>query len=433
MKKIFITIFCFSFFIFSQAQPPSPVKIQDRALLLKAGIIHIGNGQIIQNGSILFENGKIIEIGINVNSPTNAEIIDVNGKHIYPGLISPNTHLGLTEVDAVRSTVDYEEVVDFQPNVRSLIAYNTDSEIIPTVRSNGILIAQPTPSGGIISGTSSIVQLDAWNWEDAAYKIDDGIHTNFPSMYRRAGFFDEGSAIIKNENRIKIINEIDKTFSEALAYSKISNHDVINLKFEAMRGLFDGTKNLYVHADYGKEIIESIKLFKSKEIKKIVLMGGDDAWQVTDFLKENNISVILSSLHRLPTRSGDDVDMPFKIPALLHKAGILVSLSYADGRDPMGSRNLPFLAGTASAHGLTKEEALSMVTLNTAKILGIETQTGSLEKGKDANIVVIGWRYFRLKTNNITYAFIQGRKITLDDRNKRLYRKFSEKFEKKKE
>ena len=428
MKNILILFTFFAFTYMVGAQPPSPAKAQEKPILLKGGTIHIGNGQIIENGSVLFENGKITEVGNNISSPVNSEIIDASGKNIYPGLILPNSHLGLTEVDAVRATVDFEEVLDVQPNVRSLIAYNTDSEIIPTIRSNGVLLAQVTPSGGIVSGTSSITQLDAWNWEDAAYKIDDGVHVNFPSMFRRAGFFEETASVTKNENRVKVINEIDKTFSEALAYSKFTGHSVINLKFEAMRGLFDGTKNLYLHANYGKEIIEAIKLFKTKEVKKIVLLEGDDAWQVSGFLKENSIPVILNNLHRLPSRPGDDVDQPYKTPFILQKAGVLVALSYGDARDPMGSRNLPFIAGTASAHGITKEEALGMITLNSAKILGIASQTGSLEKGKDANIIISDGDLLDMKTNNITFAFIQGRKITLDDRNKRLYKKFSDKF-----
>lgn len=428
MKYIFL-IFIATISLTAFAQPPAPAKKQSKPVILVGGTIHVGNGQVIQKGVITFENGKIT--AVSEASPANMdgsknEIIDVSGKHVYPGLIAPNSTLGLDEISAVRSTIDYREVGAMNPNVRSLIAYNSDSDIIPTTRSNGVLLAQVVPQGGIISGSSSVVQLDAWNWEDAAFKAEDGIHLNWPAMFTQGGSWLEPEPIKKSEQRTKILQELDRTFVDALAYSQVKNVAPANLKLESMRGLFDGSKNLYIHASYGKEIIEGIQFAKGHGVKNVVIVGGEDAWMAIDYLKENKVGVLLSSLHRLPTRVEDDVDLPFKLPALLSQAGIIVGLSYDAG--PMQLRNLPFLAGTAAGYGLSKEDALKLVTSNTAKILGIDATTGTLEKGKDATLVVSSGDLLDMRTNQVTHAFIQGRQIILDDKHKRLYKRFSEKY-----
>jgi imidazolonepropionase-like amidohydrolase len=200
----------------------------------------------------------------------------------------------------------------------------------------------------------------------------------------------------------------------------------VNLKLEAMRGLYDGKKTMFVRADYGKEIIEAVQFAQLHGVKKVVVVGATDAWMVTDFLKENNVPVILNALHRLPSREEEDVDMPYKLPALLHKAGVLVGLAYGEG--PMQLRNLPFVAGNAVGYGLTKEEALMLVTANNAKILGIDDKTGTLAVGKDANLVVSSGDLLDMRTNDVTHAFVGGRPISLDNKHKRLYGRFNAKY-----
>src|ERR1700712_1748780 len=160
----------------------SPAKPQSKPIVITGGTIHVGNGQVINNGYIAFDHGKITAIGEgSAPNAAGAEVIDATGKQIYPGFICPITTLGLVEIEeGARGTVDNEETGDLNPNVRSLIAYKTDSKVIPTVRSNGILLAQPTPEGGTITGQSSVMMLDGWNWEDAAYKKDIGIHLTWP-------------------------------------------------------------------------------------------------------------------------------------------------------------------------------------------------------------------------------------------------------------
>ncbi|TAD95084.1 MAG: amidohydrolase [Bacteroidetes bacterium] len=408
----------------------SPAKKQSLPILLQGGTIHIGNGKIISNGEIRFENGKIVsvsEFSGEKNSSTTLEVINTKGKHIYPGLILINSFLGLNEIEAVRQAVDANEIGDFNANVRSLIAYNAESNLIPTMKQNGILIAQVAPQSGLLAGTSSIMQLDAWNWEDAAYKIDDALHINFPAMYSNSGWWAEPGVTTKNDKRSEVIAKLDKVFNEALAYSQNPNPEVKNLNFEAMRGLFDGSKKLFIRTDYGKEIIESVQFFQQKKVKSIVVFGGRTSFQAAAFLKENNIPLVIEHSLQLPERQDDDIDLPYKQPFLLQKAGVQWAMTFSDNL--MNSRNLPFSAGIACGYGLSQEEALTSITLSSAKILGIDHLTGSLEVGKDANIVVSEGDILDMRTNKITESFIQGRKQELRTRQTDLYQKYKNKFD----
>lgn len=427
MKKITLSILLLAS-LNGFAQNPAPAGPQTRAVALTGATIHVGNGQVIANGTIVFDKGVITAVG-NGDTPTNgAEMINASGKHIYPGLISPAATVGLQEFASVRATLDYQETGSLNPNVRSLIAYNTDSEVIPTIRNNGLLMTQAVPDGGVIAGSSSVMQTDGWNWEDAVLKADDGLWLQWPGYFARNFDFETFSASLKkNEQRQDAINALVATFADARAYADLKNPAPTNLKLEAMKGLFDGTRSLYIRANYGKDIIEAVKFARQMGVRKPVLVGAEDAGRVVDFLKENNVPVILGPMHRLPTLEDEDVYLPYKLPGILQKAGILVSLSY-DG-EWWRTRNLPFQAGTAAGFGgLDKEEALKMLTSNTARIMGIDNVVGTLEKGKHATLVVSKGDLLDMRTNVIEHAFIQGRHINLDDKHKRLFHMYREKY-----
>lgn len=430
MKKL-LTILTALASLTSYAQNPAPAKPQTKTIALMGGTVHIGNGQVIPNGVVLFTDGVITNVvdGTIVRLDlTNVETIDVSGKHVYPGIISPASTVGLQETGAVRATVDKQEIGVLNPNVRALIAYNTDSEIIPTIRNNGVLITQAMPQGGTVSGSSSVMMADGWNWEDAALKKDDGIWLNWPTYFSREFNFEDFTTVIKkSDKRDPAIAALRATFADARAYAAMTNPTPVNLKLESMRGLFSGKQNLYIRADYAKDLIEAVTFAKDMGVKKFVLVGGEEANRAIPFLKENNVPVILSALHRLPNREDEDVDLPYRMPGILHNAGILVSLSYAD--EWWRTRNLPFQAGTAAGFGVAdREEALKMVTSNTAKILGIDNLVGTLEKGKQATLFVSAGDALDMRTNKIEHVFIQGRKVNLDDRHKRLYNTYKEKF-----
>ena len=414
---------------FSGLAQQTPAPKQSNAYSIEGATLHMGNGNVIKNALIMFDNGKITFVGsAMMKIARQGEIIDAKGKHVYPGFIAPNSTLGLVEVDAVRASDDEDEIGAMNPHVRSIIAYNTESKVVESMRPNGILMAQITPRGGRISGTSSIVQLDAWNWEDAIIKEDDGIHLNWPSAYSRGRWWLGEPRILKeNKNYSKEVEELVQFFSQNNAY-QTSDKNPKNLPFEALNGLTDGSKTLYVHVDKEKGITDAIIFAKAQNIKNMVIVGGYEANKVLDLLKENNIPVLLQRVHSLPNNTDDDYDLPFKLATELVNAGVLVGLENAGDMERMNTRNLPFLAGTTVAYGLTKEQALSLITFNTAKILGVDDTVGSLEVGKDATLFISEGDALDMRTNKLTKAFIQGRDISLETHQTELAKRYSEKY-----
>lgn len=417
----------FSTAVFAQ-ETVYPAKPYAGLLFIKNAIVHVGNGQVLENVTIQVSNGKIVKIAPDLPVPMDdVKVFDVKGKHVYPGLILSGSLLGLVEVNSVRATIDHTEMGDFNPSIRSIVAYNTDSKVINTLRSNGILLANITPQGGVISGSSSVVQLDAWNYEDAAYKMDNGIHLNMPDLLLRPNAFGAQSPATPDPIK-KSLGEIEaiKTFfREAQAYNNEAKHLATNLKYEAVKGLFNKSQKLFVHCDIVKEMLVAVDFVKEFGMD-VVIVGGNESYQLAPLLKANNMAVILNQMHSLPTLADDDVDQPYKTAAALQKAGVLFAINDEDGQTR--GRNLPFNAGTAAAYGLTKEQALQAITLNAAMILGVGGRTGSLEPGKDANIVVSEGDILDMRTSIITHAFIQGRLIDLTDKHKQLYERYKMKY-----
>ncbi|MCX8020721.1 MAG: amidohydrolase family protein [Chitinophagaceae bacterium] len=438
MKKIlFVTAFGFiSVFAQSQANilPAPPNK---GLICIKNATIHIGNGKVIEGGDIIIENDKIKDVGKNLSVPAGAEIINANGQHVYPGLILPVSNMGLVEISSVRATTDVREIGDMNPNVRSIIAYNTDSKIINTVRSNGILLANVVPQGSFLAGSSSVVQLDAWNWEDAVVKADGGMHLYMPSLLPRPSGFGRFGNMPGGPNAqaqqsdpvkegLEKIENLKSFFREAKAYFANPSRNETNLKFESVKNLFNKKQKLYVHANTVKQMLVALDLKKEFGFD-LVIVGGSESWQIADLLRQNQVAVILQQPHSLPTTTDDDVDQPYKTAAMLQKAGVLFAISDDDSQTR--GKNLPFNAGTAATYGLTREEALSAITLNAAKILGIDDRTGSIEAGKDANIIISTGDILDMSTSQVVHAFIGGRKINLDDKHKQLSERYEQKYQ----
>lgn len=424
IQKIIITtllIFCSS--IFAQQTPAAK---QAEPISITGVTAHIGNGTVIENATIVFENGIITAIGTNISS--KGTVINANGKHVYPGFIVVNSTLGLGEVDAVRASMDVNELGNISPNIRSLIAYNAESRIVESMRPNGVLLGQIVPRGGRLSGTSSIVQFDAWNWEDAAIKTDDALHMNWPNGFSRGRWWlGEPSGFQPNKSYAEDIEKFKDFFVQAQTYAK-SKPSEINLAFEAVQGLFDGSQKLFVNAESEKEIIDAITFTKEIGIKNVVLVGGYHAYKITDFLKSNNIPVIVGRTQSTPNFEDDDYDLPYKLPKLLHDAGLLVSINPGGRMERMNTRNLPFYAGQVVGQGMDKEDALKMITSNAAKILGIDDKFGTLEVGKSATLFIAKGDALDMRGNIISHAFIDGRAISLESHHTSLYNRYSNKF-----
>ena len=432
MQKKYLSIFALALLGLTASAQDNvyPAAKQKGVTVITHATVHVGNGTTLTDASVAFENGKITGVG-NVVAPAGATIIDGTGKHLYPGLILPSSDLGLREISSgVRGSNDYAEIGENNANIRSIVAYNTDSKIIGVLRENGILLAGVAPQGELIEGQASVVQLDAWNYEDAAYKMDNGLYINMPSLMARRGgrmaFMRPGPAGDPVKAAMDKIETIKAFFHDAKAYYQEKTHAANNLKLEAVRGLFEGKQKLFVRANEVKQILLAMDIAKTFGFK-LVIVGGTEAYQIADLLAEHNVPVILDRQHALPSMEDDDVDQPYKTPAALQKAGVLFCLN--DTHDQSRFRNLAFNAGTAATYGLTKEQALSAVTLNPAKILGIDDKAGTIESGKDANLLVVNGDLLDMKSSVIGQAFIQGRNVSLDNKGKQLYERYKHKYQ----
>lgn len=429
MKRLIANItaiFSVSFFPIALAIVPVPAADQSEPIAITGAVIHVGNGMVINDGVITFNEGLITAVGTVTEGVDLVDhlLIDVQGRHVYPGFVLPNSTLGLIEVNSVRATSDVLEEGDINASVRSAIAYNTDSEIIPANRFNGILTAQVVPQGGLISGSSTVFKLDGWNWEDAMLAEDVGLHMHWPSYTQRrrnpeTGLFET----VDNENYEGQTQLLHSLFQDAQAYTG----QPLNLNLLAMQPLFNGVAKLFVHADEARQIISAVRFARSYGVQDITLVGGADALSVKDFLLAQDIPVIYERIHELPLRDWQDVDTPFKAPFLLHNAGIKIGIG-GGATSIDRQRNLPFFAGTAAAYGLDREIALTMITRVNAEILGVAERVGTLEVGKDATLFISEGDALDMRTSQVLGAYIQGRDIDLYGTQQQLYERFRDKY-----
>lgn len=417
MKKLSILILIWLSAFHLKAQP-IPVIIQ-------GATIHVGNGTVIEKGFIVLLEGKIVSCAKELTTfYKNARVIDATGKHVYPGIIAMNNYAGLNEIDAIRATRDYNEVGSVNPNARSLIAYNTDSKILPTLTFNGIAYTQCVPQGGLISGSSSVMKTEGWNWEDAVVLADDGVHINWPEFEIQTGWWAEPGETQRNRTE-KQLTEISDFMKEASRYASVKSPSTVNLRLEAMKGVMSGKKNLYLHINGAKGIMSAIQFMNQYPLVKPVLVGAAEAWKVADLIKSKNIPVVLNQLHRLPQRAYDDIDLPYKTPALLMQKGIKVAIGHNGSWEV---RNLMFNAGTAVAYGLSEEEALMCITKIPAEIMGISNQYGTLETGKMATVVISAGDLLDMRGNQIENMFIDGVEANLENQQLELYQRYMKKY-----
>ncbi len=413
------------------AQVPAPAPPQSKSILITGGTVHVGDGKVINDGAVGFREGRIDYVGFEYGVKTAYDtVIHVKGEHVYPGFIVPDSPLGLIEIEQARATVDLRDVGQLEPELRAISAYKSDSRVTPTIRSNGVLLAQVAPRGLTIAGTSSVVQLDAWDNDGALVKADDGVFMSWPAAYQRQGWWAEPGETDseKKEERAKRIEELRQFFRKARAYAAEPKAAVPDARLGAMRGVFNGNKALFIRADAAREITEAVQFAKAEGVKRTVIVGGYDAWRVADLLRDNKVDVILRRTHSLPMRPEDDIDLPYRLPALLKERGIRFCLGYTGDHEHAGVRNLPFTAGTARAYGLSSEDALRAITLDAAAIMGIDQRCGSLAVGKDATLIVSQGDALDMRGNDVRWAFIQGRRIVLDDHQKQLYRQYDQRL-----
>jgi len=424
MKRnyIILTLFCLlmQFAVFGQ-----------KRILLLNGYLHTGNSKTIETAAVGIDNGKISVVRNALAYSYSKEdwdtIIDLKGQHIYPGFVAANSTLGLTEIDAVRATRDFDEVGEYNPHIRSQIADNAESKVIATVCTNGVLLTQATPRGGQISGSSSVMATSGWNWEDATILADDGIHVNWPADIQYN--WGEGSTRKKNDSYDKEKAQLLAFFEMAQAYANLDASEQSDVRLNAMRSCFKGTKRVYFHADNVQQLLDVIDFSQKFSLPFPVIVGGYESYLITRKLKDANIPVMLNRLHSLPENETDPVDLPYRLPKLLQDGGVLFCLQPHGDMEAMNARNLPFLAGTAWAYGLSEEEAIASVSKNVCDIIGIGKNYGTIEEGKSATLFISKGNALDMRTSQISLAYINGVRINLLNTQEELYRKYSKKYQ----
>jgi imidazolonepropionase-like amidohydrolase len=427
LRTLFVSslLFCVTMAV-AVAGDEVPGARQRQPIALTNATVHTASGSTLTKATVVFDNGIITDVGVGAPVPPNTRVIDCKGAHVYPGFIAPMSTLGLVEIEAVRATRDMAEVGPFNPNARAETAYNPDSDIIPTVRSNGVLLANVAPQGGTVSGQASLMRLDGWTREDIAIRRVSGLVLAWPSMDVSTAWWVRTSAEEQKKQIEENVRSVYRTFEEARAYSVAARAKVDttkrDIRFEAMRGVFEDSVPVFIEASSRRQI-EAALAFMEHFGVRIVLVGAQDADLVVPQLQRAGVGVIIPRVHSLPSRDEDEYDRPFALPRVLAEAKIPFAFS---DNGAWQQRNLPFHAGTARAFGLSEDDAIRGLTLWPARILGVEASYGSIEKGKSATLFVSTGDALDSRANNVVAAFIDGRELDLTNRHKRLAKKYRE-------
>ena len=389
-----------------------PGAPQKQPIAIVGATIHTISGRDIENGTIIFVGGKITALGKGVDIPDGAEVIQAEGKHVYPSLIDANSDIGLVEINSVRATIDSRETGNINPNVRAVAAFNPDSELIPVNRANGVLVALSAPTGGLIAGRSAVMVLDGWTWEDMTLKADAGMHIRWP---RDAG------------REVKELDELLEQTARYVASRKVSSTLPLDLRLESMARVLDGSLPMVVDATSITQIESAVAFAKQRNLK-LVIHGGYEAEHCAELLKKADVPVIVSGVYRTPSGRDNPYDEAYTLPKRLKDAGVKFCICSGGRFGASGVRNLPYHAATASAYGLSQEDALKSITLNAAEILGVADRVGTLATGLDATLFIADGNILETETQ-VQNAFVQGRKVDLDNRHQQLYRKYSAKYD----
>lgn len=413
---------------------PTPERQRDAVYIYNAKLRTVSDGDL-DNAALLLRDGKIAAIWADkqeraIDSDSTV-LIDAQGKHVYPGLISPWTALGLSELGSLPDTIDLDEVGDLNPEVRAGVAVNPDATAIPVTRLNGVLCAGVAPSGGLLPGRLGVIALAGWTWEEMAVAGDAGVVVEWPASGGRGrGRRGRGAEPAEDprERTTKAIASLADMFAQARAYVRARHADPgvrADLRYEGLASALQRATPVFVRASTREQIEQAVD-WAAKEKLRLVVVGAEQAADCVDLLKRQDVGLIVSSPHRLPARRDAAYDDAFTLPARLEAAGLRWCLAHELGGFS-NERNLPYAMGTAIAYGLDRRAALRAMTLSTAELLGVAKRLGSLEVGKDATLFVADgepWEH----TTKISDAWIGGRKVELVSKQTELVKKYRAKY-----
>lgn len=409
------------FFAFSSTRLLSHDQIpgapQSKPIAIVGGTLHTIRGDSLHNATLLFAEGKILHVGAGASLPDGVEMIQAAGKHVYPGLIEAHSDLGLVEINSIRATIDSSEIGTFNPNLQAEVAYNPDSELIPVARANGILAALSVPTGGLISGRSSLMLLDGWTRDDLTLQSSVAMHLRWPRG------LDELKQLVE-------FFEQSQRYVAAVADDATDYPHPRDMRLEAMAPVLNGQTPIIVAADQ-LEAIRGAIAFKRRFGLNLIVAGGTDAGRCTELLKSEKVPVIVTAVYRNPSRRHSPYDEAYTLPKKLHDAGIAFCISAGGRFGASGIRNLPYNAATAAAYGLPESIAVRSITLSPAEILGVNDRIGALQVGLEATLFISDGDILETPTQ-VERAYVQGRLVDLNSRHTQLYRKYAEKIERSK-
>lgn len=405
------------------------------------------SGAVIENGTIVIQDGRITAVGATATIPSGAEKIDGKGLSVFPGMIDAGTNLGLNEIpQGASATVDVSEVGTSNANAKAIVGINPHTSHVNVTRVNGITTVNSSPTGGLIAGQAALINLNGSTQADMAVLPTSGLVINFPRIATFGGFGGGGGgfggggpAIDFNEavrRRDSQIDELKKMFKAAENYGRARDAYAADkslpsvqtdLKLEAMVPYVRGLRPIFFTVERERDIRAVAKFVTEMKVKGVIT-GGQEAWKAADDLKKADIPVIYTNIYSLPVRDDDSYDYLFEAPAKMQQAGVRFAIS--TGEFGAEVRDLPYHAGIAGAFGLSKEDALKSVTLYPAQILGVADKLGSLEVGKMANVVVADGDILEPRTH-IKYIFIDGRMIPLTSRHTDLFDSYKDRKESK--
>ncbi|MGH7729932.1 MAG: amidohydrolase family protein [Candidatus Eiseniibacteriota bacterium] len=403
--------------------------LRAETIALSGATVHTVSGPVLHDATVVVTDGKIAAVGSGIAVPAGATTVPCGGKHIYPGMISANTVLGLIEVNSVLGTNDQTETGNVNPNIRAEVQINPESDLLPVTRVNGVTCVLTVPRGGAISGTSALIHLDGWTHEDMTVAKPVGLHVNWPSLNINRAWWETRSEEDQKKAREEAIQAIRDAFENARAYwtargaegkRGVPRHDR-DVKWDAMGRALRGEIPVMFHANALNQIRSVLRFVDEQKLTRVVLVGGTDAWRVADELKARDIAVVTASPSSLPSRSYEAYDEGMTLPAKLHAAGVRFCVSDAGGST--NARNLPYEASMAAAYGLPREEALKSITLYPAQILGVADRLGSIEPGKIADLIVTNGDPLEI-TTQVEQVYLSGRPVSMETRHTRLFQKY---------
>ena len=405
---------------------------QGNATAIVGAMVHTVSGDTIDAGVVVFENGAITAVGgADTAIPSGADRIDATGRHLFPGMISFDSTVGLAEVDSVPGSVDTNEIDDINSDLRAEVAVNQSSEHFAVNRANGVTHSLTAPRGGTITGASALLRFDGWSWEEMTALSGAAMHMNFPSGPSGfAAFF--GPPIGDDElerQRKEALGRIDDLIADTEAYARGKQaqaagdvlHDT-DVKLAGMIPVVNGEMPLIIHTSGARDIRAALEWAAGHDLR-IVLIDSGDTWRAADALVAANVPVVVSTVMDVPRNADDPYDALYANAGRLAAAGVQFAIADGGGSNGGDDRNLPYQAGMAAAFGLARGEALRAVTLYPAQILGVGASLGSIEVGKSATFVLTDGDLLEIRTN-VLQEWIDGNAVDLESKHTRLWKKW---------